>query len=158
VSRVPELGRRGEGWFAFQLLLFAAIVGCGFAGVYWPHSVESFFGVLGLVVAVAGAIVLALGVLALGRSFTPLPRPHPRSEFRRGGPFKRVRHPIYGGAILVALGWSIAEAPLGLVPTALLVGFFDLKARREEAWLLERYPEYAAYREHTPHRFVPWLY
>ena len=158
MSRVPELGRRGEGWVALQLLHFAAIVGCGFARVYWPHSVESFFGVLGLITAVAGTIVLALGVLALGSSFTPLPRPHPRGEFRQAGPYRLVRHPIYGGVVLLALGWSIAEAPLGLVPTALLAGFFDLKARREEAWLLERYPEYAAYRERTPHRFVPWLY
>ena len=69
-----------------------------------------------------------------------------------------MRHPVYGGAILIALGWSLAEAPLGLVPTVLLALLFDLKARREEAWLIERFPEYAAYRTHTPRRFVPWLY
>ena len=32
MSRLPELGRRGEGWVALQLLLFAAIAGCGFVG------------------------------------------------------------------------------------------------------------------------------
>ncbi len=35
-----------------QLLLGAAIAGGGFVGVYWPGSVESFFGVLGLLMAV----------------------------------------------------------------------------------------------------------
>jgi protein-S-isoprenylcysteine O-methyltransferase Ste14 len=157
-SRIPELGPRGEGWFALQLGLVAAIVGCGFVDVYWPHSVESFLAVLGLIVAVAGAVVLVLGGVSLGRSFTPFPRPHPRAEFRESGAFKLVRHPIYGGVVLVALGWSIAEAPLGLIPTALLAAFFDLKARREEAWLAERYLEYAGYRVRTPYRFVPWLY
>jgi protein-S-isoprenylcysteine O-methyltransferase Ste14 len=44
------------------------------------------------------------------------------------------------------------------VPTVLLAAVFDLKSRREEAWLLERFPEYEEYRERTPHRFVPWLY
>jgi protein-S-isoprenylcysteine O-methyltransferase Ste14 len=44
------------------------------------------------------------------------------------------------------------------VPTALLAVLFDLKARREEAWLIERFPEYADYRARTPRRFVPWLY
>jgi protein-S-isoprenylcysteine O-methyltransferase Ste14 len=39
----------------------------------------------------------------------------------------------------------------------LLVEDLDLKARREEAWLSERYPEYAAYARHT-HRFVPGVY
>ncbi len=33
----------------------------------------------------------------------------------------------------------------------------DLKARREEAWLADRYPDYDAYRAAT-HRFVPGLY
>jgi protein-S-isoprenylcysteine O-methyltransferase Ste14 len=28
----------------------------------------------------------------------------------------------------------------------------------EEAWLIERFPEYAFYRARTPRRFVPWLY
>jgi protein-S-isoprenylcysteine O-methyltransferase Ste14 len=154
---VPELGRRGEGWVALQLVLFAAIAGCGFTGVYWPHAAESFLAVLGLVVAVAGAAVLGSGVVALGSSFTALPRPHPRAEFRQGGPYRLVRHPIYGAVILIGVGWSTAEAPLGLIPTALLVAVLDLKARREEVWLAERYPEYAAYRERT-WRLVPWLY
>jgi hypothetical protein len=47
---------------------------------------------------------------------------------------------------------------LSLVPTALLALLFDLMARREEVWLIERFPEYAANRAGTPRRFVPWLY
>ena len=141
-----------------QLLLGAAIAGGGFVGVYWPGSVESFFGVLGLLLAVVGAFLVVLGVLSLGSSFTPLPRPRARTRLREGGIFRFVRHPVYGGAILLALGWSLADAPLGLVPTALLAVLIDLKARREETWLIERFPEYALYRARTPRRFVPWLY
>ena len=68
-----------------------------------------------------------------------------------------MRHPVYGGVLLLALGWSLAEAPLALVPTALLALVFDLKSRREEVWLRERYPEYAAYAERTRSRFIPRL-
>ena len=157
-SRLPEFGPHGEGWVVLQLLLGAAIAGCGFVGVYWPGSVESFFGILGLLIAVAGALLVVLGVLALGSSFTPLPRPRARTRLRQGGIFRLVRHPVYGGAILIGLGWSLAEAPLGLVPTALLAVLIDLKARREETWLIERFPDYALYRARTPRRFVPWLY
>jgi len=156
-SRLPELGPRGEGWLVLQLLLAAAIAGCGFVGVYWPGSVESFFGILGLLIG-AGVLLVVLGVLSLGRSFTPLPRPHARTRLRQGGIFRLVRHPVYGGAILIGLGWSLAAAPLGLAPTALLAVLFDLKARREEAWLIERFPDYAVYRLRTRWRFVPWLY
>ena len=143
---------------AIQIVLVGAIVGCGFVGIYWPHSVEGFLVVLGMVLIVAGATVFVLGVLSLGSSLTPYPRPRPAAVFREGGPFRHVRHPVYGGVILLMLGWSVAEAPLGLLPTAALVVFFDLKARREEALLDERYPEYAAYVTRTPWRFVPWLY
>jgi protein-S-isoprenylcysteine O-methyltransferase Ste14 len=157
-SRLPELGPRGEGWVALALLLGAAIAGCGFVGVYWPGSLESFLGALGLLIALAGVLLTVLGVLSLGRSFTPLPRPRTRTRLRHRGIFRLVRHPVYGGTILIGLGWSLAEAPLGLLPTVLLALLFDLKARREEAWLIERFPEYAAYQTRTPRRFVPWLY
>src|SRR5439155_388289 len=157
VSRLPELGPHGEGWVVLQLLLGAAIAGSGFVGVYWPESLASFFAVLGLLLAVVGALLVVLGVLSLGRSFTPLPRPRARTRLRQGGIFRLVRHPVYGGVILIGLG-SLADAPLGLVPTALLAVLFDLKARREEAWLIQRFPEYEAYRARTPRRFVPWLY
>jgi len=65
---------------------------------------------------------------------------------------------MWSGALVIGLGWSLAEAPLGLVPTALLAVLIDLKARREETWLIERFPDYALYRARTPRRFVPWLY
>src|SRR6266542_4411175 len=158
VSRLAEFGPRGEGWLVLQLLLGAAIAGSGFVGVYWPRSLESFLAVLGLLIAVVGAPLVVLGLLSLGSSFTPLPRPRARARLRQGGIFRLVRHPVYGGAILIGLGWSLADAPLGLVPTALLALLIDLKAQREETWLIERFPDYARYRARTPHRFLPWLY
>src|SRR6266508_1460346 len=100
-SRLPELGPRGEGWVVLQLLLVAAIAACSFVGVYWPRSVESFVGVLGLLIVVAGALLFVLGVLSLGSSFTPLPRPRARTRLRQGGIFGLVRHPVYGGVIWI---------------------------------------------------------
>jgi protein-S-isoprenylcysteine O-methyltransferase Ste14 len=34
---------------------------------------------------------------------------------------------------------------------------FWLKSIREEAWLAGRYPDYAAYRQATRRRFIPWI-
>jgi protein-S-isoprenylcysteine O-methyltransferase Ste14 len=155
---VPELGRRGEGWVLIQSLLIVAIVGCGFVGVYWPGSIESFLTVVGILLVVAGAVVAAIGALTLGRSFTHLPRPRQSGRLHQRGIYRLVRHPVYGGLLLLALGWSLAEAPLALVPTALLALVFDFKSRREEIWLGERYPEYAAYAERTRSRFIPFVY
>ena len=41
------------------------------------------------------------------------------------------------------------------VQTCALPIFLDLKSRREEAFLEERYPDYAAYRERVPRRLFP---
>ncbi len=155
---VPELGRRGGGWVVLQSILFVAIAACGFVGVYWPGSVESYLAVIGLVLIVAGIVVVVTGALTLGRSFTHLPRPRGSGRLHEGGIYRLVRHPVYGGVLLLALGWSLAEAPLALVPTALLALVFDLKSRREEIWLRERYPEYAAYTRRTRNRFIPFIY
>src|ERR1700693_823710 len=102
-DRLPELRPRRGGWVPAQLLLGAAITGCGFVGVYWPGSADSFLGILGLLIALAGLLLVVLGLLALGRSFTPLPRPRARAPLRRSGIFRLVRHPVYGGAILLGL-------------------------------------------------------
>ena len=65
----------------------------------------------------------------------------------------------YGGGILMALGWSIVFATVaGLVLTVALAVFADLNARREEVWLTESFDEYAAYREKTPRRLIPFVF
>jgi protein-S-isoprenylcysteine O-methyltransferase Ste14 len=156
--RVPELGSRGEGWVLLQTLLFFVIGGCGFIGVYWPSPAESYLVVLGILLVVVGLAVIVVGALTLGRSFTQLPRPRSSGRLHQHGIYRLVRHPIYGGVMLLALGWAFADAPLALVPIALLALVFDLKSRREEAWLRERYPEYAAYAERTRSRFIPFVY
>jgi protein-S-isoprenylcysteine O-methyltransferase Ste14 len=129
-----------------------------FTGVYWPDAVAGTFAVAGFVVLGAGLMLLLLGAVALGRSMTPFPRPKERGRLVETGVYSAVRHPVYGAVLLVCVGASLIESPLGLIPTAMLVGVFDLKARLEERLLGERYPAYAAYQQRTPWRFLPGLY
>jgi protein-S-isoprenylcysteine O-methyltransferase Ste14 len=154
---VPALGPRGEGWVVLQSLMFGAIVACGLLGDDWPGKTEALLRVVGIALGVCGATLAVLGVRGLGSSFTPLPLPREHAGLRRAGIYKRVRHPVYGGVIVLTLGWSLHQSPLALVPTTLLAGVFELKSRREELWLTERYPEYADYRSTTRRRFIPWV-
>ncbi len=72
------------------------------------------------------------------------------------GVYGIVRHPIYGGVIIGSVGWGLLTAsPVALATAVVLFAFFDLKSRREEAWLERRFPNYAAYRARTP-RLIPW--
>jgi protein-S-isoprenylcysteine O-methyltransferase Ste14 len=130
------------------------------SGVYWADAVTGILVVVGLVFILAGLVLLALAAVALVRvhSTTVFPRPREAAAVAETGVYHSVRHPVYGAVLLMAVGWSLAESPLGLIPTVLLAVVFDLKARVEEAWLEESQPAYARYRESTPRRFVPGVY
>ncbi len=110
----------------------------------------------GLAAALAGVALAAAGARALGRDLTPLPRPRKGAALVTAGVYGRARHPIYGGILLISLGWALALASvwaLGL--SAMLWLVLELKSRREEAWLGGRDEAYASYRSRVPGRLLP---
>ena len=158
-ASLPELGARGEGWVVAQFALLVAIALSALVGLGWSGSLAVVAVVAGLALMAAGGLLVVLGGVQLGSSLTPYPAPRAGGEMSVAGVYALARHPMYGGGILIALGWSIVFASVvGLVLTALLAVFFELKARREEAWLVDHYPDYAAYRRRTPRKLLPWLY
>ena len=58
----------------------------------------------------------------------------------------------------MAIGWALVwQSWPALLVAAALIPFFAAKARREERWLREKFPEYAAY-EQRVRRFIPGIY
>lgn len=150
------MGQRGEMWVAVQAVLLVVFIALPSGAGPWPY--ETAFRAAGWMIAGLGMLLLAQSALNLGRSLTPLPRPKPDGELVTSGAYRFVRHPIYLGVLLACLGVSLATAsPLRLGLTVLLFVFFDMKARKEERWLAERYPEYARYRERVK-KLIPWIY
>ena len=141
-----------------QGVILLGLAGAAAYGRPWPYAGSPVRLATGALVTLAGLALLLAGSRTLGPSLTPLPRPREGAAFRDDGVYGRVRHPIYGGVLLVALGISLLTSPMGLAPTALLMLLFEGKARREEAWLLDRYEVYAAYRERVRRRFLPGLW
>lgn len=161
MTRLPALGSRGEGWVAIQALLFAAI---GIIGVATPGRWTEPIGTMAaaggwvLIAAGAGLTSAALAVLRLGDALTAVPRPRDEARLVDTGPYRLVRHPVYGGIILAAVGWGLVRASLPTIAgAAILFAFFDLKRRREEAWLRDHFAGYAAYAART-RRMIPWLF
>jgi protein-S-isoprenylcysteine O-methyltransferase Ste14 len=157
-SRLPSLGRRGEGWVALQVALLAAAVVTGVVGAAWLAAASPWLAAAGGLAALCGAGLLVGGGAGLGRQLTPFPKPVADGELRQGGVYRLVRHPMYGGALLVMLGWALLSSPLALVPFVLAAAFLDAKRRREEAWLLERLDGYAEYRRRVRRRFIPLVW
>jgi len=155
--RLPSLGRRGEGWVAVQIALVALVLLCELLGPGWPPTVAPLLDAAGVALLAVGSALFLAGIGSLGRSLTPCPRPRDDGTLREGGAYRLVRHPMYGGVLLAAAGWSLMRTPIGLAMTLLAGAFLELKTRREEAWLLERFPRYEAYRQRVRRKFVPGI-
>lgn len=140
-----------------QAVLFLVIALVGIAAPGWPAGVRPALAIVGGVVAFAGVVLAAAGMRHLGPSLTPFPAPIEGGELREGGVYALARHPIYGGVMLAALGWSLLTSPWALLPTVLLAALFEGKRRREEGWLAEHYSGYASYRRAVPRRFIPFV-
>jgi len=149
-------GRRGEWWVVGQLALMAAVV---FAPVTWPWTGTRIPWVVpGALLVAAGLGLAAKGLRDLGPSLSPFPRPHRSATLVQTGVFAHTRHPIYGGLIIASLGWALWRASgLHLLLTVALAAYLRAKGRHEETLLLERFPDYAAYRMRTK-RLIPWIF
>lgn len=157
-GRLPALGRRGGGWVALQVAIFALAAVVGLVGSPWPAPARPALWAAAALAGVAGAGLLLAGGAGLGTQLTPFPRPVETGDLRQDGIYRQVRHPIYGGVLLLILAWALASSPLTLLSWVVAALFFDAKRRREEVWLLARYSGYADYREKVTRRFIPFFW
>ncbi len=149
------MGKRGEGWFILQLLLFALIL---LAARFQSFAFPLWLRAIGFLFLVSGGVLGTLGMVALGRNLTPFPMPKPGGDLVTSGVYGLVRHPIYAGIILGTLGWALLFATLvGVLLTLIAFVFFDLKSRQEERWLAQSYPHYPDYQRQVK-KLVPFLY
>jgi len=154
-------GKRGEWYLVPQALLFilVAVGPVTWTGLpAWSADWSRFGTCAGILLILSGFLLAGAGVAALGSNLTPLPHPKDDAVLVAAGAYRLARHPIYGGLAVMALGWGLwRHGWLTLGYAFLLVVFFDAKSRREEQWLLEKYPAYADYRRRV-RRLIPFLY
>jgi protein-S-isoprenylcysteine O-methyltransferase Ste14 len=160
-SRLPALGPRGEGWVVAQFVLFAILAIAGLRDLVGHASVTPWgpaVSVIGLVVIVIGGGVAGRGIWDLRSSLSPFPRPIAGAPLVESGAYRVIRHPIYSGLVLGAIGWGLVTGSILAIGAAgLLFLLLAAKSRCEEAWLVAIHPEYGAYQRRTK-RLIPWIY
>jgi len=162
-SRIPDLGPAGEGWVILQFVGIALVVVADqlrLPMLLMPVATAMAAVALGWGLIAAGAVLFASGLLYLwrARSFTANPRPLPTGRLIRSGPYGVVRHPVYSGLVFCAFGLALVRLSTPtLVAALLLFVILDLKRRREEVWLAERFAEYAQYAAQS-RALIPLLY
>jgi protein-S-isoprenylcysteine O-methyltransferase Ste14 len=154
-------GARGEWFVAAQVVLIGLVffgprtaVGQPAWRFPFPHQCL----VVGGVLMFAGGVLLFAGLVRLGHGLTPLPYPKDGAGLIQTGPFALVRHPMYGGGLILGLGWALyVHGWLTLVYVVALFVFLDVKSRREEKWLTERFPTYSTYQKRV-RKLIPFVY
>lgn len=112
----------------------------------------------GIALGFAAILIMLIAAINLGKNLTPLPCPKDNAQLVQSGLYRYVRHPIYFGVLLAALAWLLIfpSAYILIYAIALFV-LFDLKARREEIWLVERFPTYTDYQIKVK-KLLPGIY
>ncbi len=106
-------------------------------GLLVPPDVLDVFGII---LMIAGLAVFLIALLNLGAALTPTPVPQEGAALRTGGIYSLVRHPIYSGILVAALGFTLAVGSIWQVLVWLtLVVFFYAKAFWEDRLLAEKH-------------------
>jgi len=113
----------------------------------------------------AGAALTAIGIgfaiwarVNLGRNWSSRPAVKEHHEFVMTGPYAYVRHPIYSGIMLAALGTAFTSSVIGIGLFVFISITFALRMNKEEKIMLELFPDqYPEYQKHT-RRLVPFIW
>ena len=110
--------------------------------------------VMANVLVAAGAAFSIYSLLYLRLNFSILPEAR---GLTTSGPYRIVRHPVYLGEILGAIGLTLAlPSLLSLVVLVSFVGAQLIRTRMEERVLSAQLAGYAAYAQRTP-RLLPFI-
>eukprot|EP00897_Mesotaenium_endlicherianum_P008243 jgi/Mesen1/7447/ME000389S06787 len=165
--RTGPIGKRGEEWAALQVLLMLCIVAppqflvSGFSyllsgppGHFHRHesgshhhmchihapggrAVDFVFGPFAFLL---GLVTIFVALKGIGKFLSPFPRPPPGTHLVKDGAYSWVRHPVYSGILLAALGLTkLSCSPARLICTVLLWAALEKKVRVEEGFLVERF-------------------
>lgn len=140
------------------LLLFEPFMGFGWLGLRFVAKRQDV-ELVGLLVTAIGIAFAIWARAHLGANWSAAVSIRAGHELIRTGPYRRIRHPIYTGMILAAVGTALVVGQMrGVVAVAICLGAFYLKSSKEERWLAQEFGD--NFKTHTEHTgmFLPRLF
>lgn len=159
-AATPATARFSRTLVAIHMVAFAVMY-AGIGNAVLPDRVPHWFPgqrVVGTLVMAAGSALMCWSLVYF-RSWRFRAKLDAGHELATGGPFALVRHPIYAGMNLLALGTAIwIPTSITWVAVVLMALGSDLRGRAEEVVLTQAFGQ--SYREYCARtrRFLPGLY
>ena len=121
-----------------------------------PHEV---LGILGVILCAAGLGFAVWARIHLGKNWGMPMSVKKDTELVTSGPYRLVRHPIYAGILLAALGSSLVDGLWWLVFFIFYIGYFLLYSMHvEEKNMADQFPdEYSTYKKQTK-KLIPFIF
>jgi protein-S-isoprenylcysteine O-methyltransferase Ste14 len=127
---------------SYTLLVFAGFY-LLFAHPMWPSWLrrpilppDSWVTGLAVGITAAGLLFAVWARLHLGGNWSGTVTMKVDHELVRSGPYRWVRHPIYSGLLLAALGTAMERRQVrGIIALPLIYAGFSLKLRKEEQFM-----------------------
>ena len=145
----------GTKWVVAQAVVLALIA----MAVIWLGGEATLpTTIVAILLFIAGQGMAIAAALQMRQYISVHPAPAPGASLLQNGIYRLVRHPMYGGVMLMAAAIAVFDVnPAALVLTGLLAAVFHGKSRYEESLLAATFPGYADYRARVTRRFIPWI-
>jgi protein-S-isoprenylcysteine O-methyltransferase Ste14 len=147
--------------------IIMSIASAGFVGLLVVPALDHRFGWshMPYAFALAGEVLVAIGFIAVFFVFRENSFTSSTIEIADDqrvistGPYARVRHPMYAGALIMLLGIPIALGSWwGPLVLAAMMPALIWRVYDEEKFLSENLPGYAEYMERVRYRLVPGMW
>jgi len=155
---MPWLGTALRILAALIILLFIHLGISGKIGLAFLAGAHPVLGAFGAAFTVIGIAFAVWARAYLGRNWGMPMTVREAPELVMTGPYAYVRHPIYTGVILAIFGSTLASGLPWLIVFIAASAYFAYSATKEEAHLLQEFPDaYPAYRARTK-MLIPFIW
>lgn len=166
-ERLTGVGRADQKTWDKVFLALAAPVFLGWMVIMGLDAVRFKWSHVMLWLQWVGALLLLGSFYIFYRAFreNTYLSPAVRIQSERGqtvvstGPYKYVRHPLYAGFVLFALGTPLLLGSWsGVLGGLILISMMAWRAVHEEQMLFQELPGYEAYMQRVRYRLIPYVW